>query len=455
MASEFLWVRMGAWLVLILACALGGAAALMFARAYVAGGLLIASAFALIFFFSQSMRAQQSEIARFVDAVRFSDLSQSFSGRSVTKRLATSLNGALARLRETTAARDADIVLLRALYEHAPVAVMAVGSRGEMQMMNLAARRLFGPADTDRLTVLAKLSPELAEALSPKSRAGRSLVRAQIEGRTVRLMVTSATLNSRGSDIRIVSVQNIESELGGAEFDAWRDLIRVLTHEIMNTLTPVASLAQLIRQLSGDMAGKIEEDKDAAGVRAANAEINECADALAARAQALLGFVDAYRGLMRLPPPNRTEVAVAPVLERLKTLFEGAAGPGVTIAAPSALSVWADAGQFEQAVLNLITNAREAQLAAGAAGEIRVEAGEDRSGAVAISVSDAGAGIPASVQDRMFTPFFSTKPGGSGVGLSLVRQIVLAHGGSIEYQARPEGGSKFTLRLAPAQLREI
>jgi nitrogen fixation/metabolism regulation signal transduction histidine kinase len=446
MASRFLWAPIAAWLVLIVACAFASVAALVMAHAWIAGALLLAAAFALVFALGESMRVQQNEIARFIDAVRFADLSQSFSGRSTTGRLAKSLNSALARLRDTTAMRDADAILLRALYEHAPVAVMAVGQRGEMQMMNLAARRLFGPADTDR-AALARLSPELAEAMGPTAKAGRALVRATIDGRVMRLMVASASLQSRGSDVRIVSVQNIESELGGAEFDAWRDLIRVLTHEIMNTLTPVASLSQLIRQLSDDMAAKLPDEPDAAPARAANREISDCADALSARAQTLLRFVDAYRELTRLPPPNPSDIAVAPLLDRLKTLFEGAAGPVLRVSAAPNLHLSADSGQIEQALLNLITNAREANLSAGSDAAIEIAAAEDRSGALAISVGDRGRGVSDEARERIFTPFFSTKSGGSGVGLSLVRQIALAHGGSIDHAPREGGGSTFTLRL--------
>jgi signal transduction histidine kinase len=262
----------------------------------------------------------------------------------------------------------------------------------------------------------------------------------------MRLKVASTSLSSRGADIRIVSVQNIESELGGADFDAWRDLIRVLTHEIMNTLTQVASLSQLIRQLSDEMASKIGDDERGAGVRAVNKEINDCADALSARAQTLLRFVDAYRELARLPPPSPARVVVAPLLARLATLFEGADGPGLSLSVPSDVAMLADPAQVEQAVLNLLTNARDAQRTAGVQEDIEIVASRDVNG-VAIAVADRGAGVPKDVRERIFTPFFSTKPGGSGVGLSLVRQIALANGGAIDFQPRRGGGAVFTLHL--------
>jgi two-component system, NtrC family, nitrogen regulation sensor histidine kinase NtrY len=453
MTFELLWLRMSAWLALITACAFGGVAAMLLANAYVAGALLIAAAFGLVFVLGAVMRAQQSEIARFVDAVRFSDLSQTFTGRAVTRRLATAMNSALARLRETTAARDADTALLKALYEHAPVAVMAIGPRGDMQMMNLAARRLFGPAHTDRTAALKRLSPELAKALAPDAKAGRALVRTQIDGRTMRLAVMSASLHLRGSEIRIASVQNIESELGAAEFDAWRDLIRVLTHEIMNTLTPVASLAQLLRQLSEDLTGKLANAEKAGEASSLNDEITHCAESLAVRAQSLLRFVDAYREFTRLPPPVLAEVALEPLLQRLKLLFEGTPGPKIALSVATELKLVADAGQIEQALVNLITNAREAQAAVEVQSPIVVEAVQDQSSSIAISVKDSGGGISEDVRERIFTPFFSTKESGSGVGLSLVRQIALAHGGSVDYSPRPDSGASFTIVL-PGQFSD-
>jgi two-component system, NtrC family, nitrogen regulation sensor histidine kinase NtrY len=449
MASSFLSVRLAVLLALLVACALGGAAAIVIARAYVAGGILIAAAFLQAFLMAYALGAHQRELARFIDAVRFSDLSQSFSDRQLARRLATSMNSALGRLRETTASRDAEAALLRALFEHAPVAVLAVRPGGRIDTMNEAARRLFGRGAVSSLDDIRRISSELADALQPDAPAGRSLVRAEIDGRVARMSVASASMRMRGQEMRIFSLQNIESELGGAEFDAWRDLVRVLTHEIMNSLTPVASLSQLMKSLSADMKTAIAAGDGGKAAKATAGDLAETAEALNARAEALLRFISSYRQLTHLPPPRRTEVHVAALLERMKTLQEGdRSGPGLSVRVqPPGLRISADADQIEQALLNLIANAREAMNSAGRSAPVEVDVSIDRSGHVAFSVMDAGAGVPPDVRERIFTPFFSTKPGGSGVGLSLVRQIALAHGGSVEHRPREGAGSVFSLRL--------
>ncbi|HEV7691140.1 MAG TPA: ATP-binding protein [Hyphomonadaceae bacterium] len=451
MASSFLSVRLGLLLVLMVGCALGGVAAIMLSKAYVAGAILIAVAFLQAFLMAYALGAHQREIARFIDAVRFSDLSQSFSDRQMAQRLASSLNSALGRLRETTASRDAEAALLRALFEHAPVAVLAIRPGGRIDTMNEAARRLFGRGQVATIEDVKRISLDLAEAFRLDAPPGRSLVRADIDGREARMVVAAASMRMRGSEMRIVSLQNIESELGGAEFDAWRDLVRVLTHEIMNTLTPVASLSQLIKTLASDVRIAIDAKDGEKAAKAVAADISESADALNARAEALLRFIGSYRQLTHLPPPRRTDVQISNLLERLRTLQESdKSGPGLKVhVQPQGLRVTADADQLEQALLNLIANARDATLAAGRKAPVEIDVVADRGGAVAFTVTDAGGGVPPEIRDRMFTPFFSTKAGGSGVGLSLVRQIALAHGGSIEHRPR-EGvgfGSVFCLRL--------
>jgi two-component system, NtrC family, nitrogen regulation sensor histidine kinase NtrY len=449
MASSFLSLRLALMLALLVACALGGVAAIMEAQAYVAGVILISAAFLLAVMMAWALGAHQREIARFIDAVRFSDLSQSFSDRQLARKLANSLNAALARLRETTASRDAEAALLRAMFEHAPVPVIAVRPGGRVDTMNESARRLFGRGQVATLDDIRRISPDLAEALKPDGPPGRTLIRAEIDGRVARMVVASAGARLRGQEMRIVSLQNIESELGGAEFDAWRDLVRVLTHEIMNTLTPVASLSQLIKTLSADVSTAIDAKNGARAAKAVASDLSDSAAALNARAEALLRFISSYRQLTHLPPARRREVQVASLLERLKALQEGdTQGPGLKVRVqPQSLRISVDEDQLEQALLNLITNARDASIASGTSNPVEIDVAVDRSGAVAFSVSDAGPGVPAEIRERMFTPFFSTKPGGSGVGLSLVRQIALAHGGSIEYRPREGRGSVFSLRL--------
>ena len=213
------------------------------------------------------------------------------------------------------------------------------------------------------------------------------------------------------------------------EMDAWQKLIRVLTHEIMNSITPILSLSETLS----------ERDVDARNY----AVMQQGMRTIYRRSKGLLEFVENYRKLTRLPAPVRRPVSVCELLSDLRKLY--AADTGLHIRMPAEdMVLHIDRAQVEQVLINLIKNAREA-CARRDEPDIRVEAAPDLFWRCVIRVSDNGEGILPDVQDKVFVPFFTTKPGGSGIGLSLCRQIMNRHGGNITLQSAVGHGSCFIL----------
>jgi len=239
-----------------------------------------------------------------------------------------------------------------------------------------------------------------------------------------------------------VALMPVETELEAEALNAWRELVQVLTHEIMNSLTPVASLSRTACGLLDDAAATLPAD--------IHTDLDTALDAIARRAASLVDFVASYRSLSTVPAAQPQRVALDAVFARLAALvapsWEAMAGQVVFAVEPASLEAVIDAGQLEQALLNLLKNAAEALAGAKVtAPQATVTARLSRGGRLRIEVADNGPGVPPALAAHIFTPFFSTKKQGRGIGLAMVRHLVHANGGTVRY-ARPVGsGARFMM----------
>lgn len=241
---------------------------------------------------------------------------------------------------------------------------------------------------------------------------------------------------------KLVTMQNIASELEEKEFDAWQTLIRVLTHEIMNSVTPILSLSSTTNLI---IKRQIENAPDE------NLEdIREALETIEKRSKGLLSFVESYRRLTRIPNPDIKVVSVKELFSRLHILYEQTvADKTISLdfnCEPETLEMMADLDLIEQVLINLLKNAVEA-LEGVKDPAISVSAIIDYLGKINLKISDNGAGMSDEVREKIFIPFYTTKEEGSGIGLSLSRQIIRLHGGSISVQSTPNQGTVFTLIL--------
>lgn len=382
------------------------------------------------------------DLARFFQAVRYSDFSQTYVtgglGSSFDE-LKRSFNEVLDAFRETRAEKEEQALYLQMVVQHIGVGLVAFDRQGEVSLINNAAKRLLRVNRLGNISDLESRGPGLAQTLTTLGPRRKALLRLEEDGEVRQLACFAALFRTGEEEHRLVSLHDIQSELEEQEMEAWQRLIRVLTHEIMNSITPIASL-------SATAEGLLQQEtiagEDASDVRTAMHTIQR-------RSQGLLQFVDAYRDLTRVPAPDFQITPVSGLFERVTQLmahqFQEAGVELVHAVDPPSLEVTADPGQVEQVLINLLRNACDAAGGReGARVELTASMDRDR---VVIDVADNGTGIVEEALDKLFIPFFTTKQDGSGIGLSLCRQIMRLHRGTISARSEPGVRTEFSLRF--------
>src|SRR5690606_32658637 len=274
----------------------------------------------------------------------------------------------------------------------------------------------------------------------------RTLVQVVDGDDLLQLIVYATEFKLRGELYRLVSIQNIQSELENKEIEAWQKLTRVLTHEIMNSITPIASLASTANELLQEM------DSTGEGTEAGEAlrDVRGAVHTIERRSRSLLTFVTAYRSLTRIPMPNFSIFPIDDLFETVILLLRANMTDGSVKLSydvdPPGLDLTADRQLVEQVVINLGKNALEA-VAGREGAEVRLSARIDERGRTIIQVTDNGPGIVEEALGKIFIPFYTTKKEGSGIGLSLSRQIMRQHGGTLTVHSVPEKETVFTLRF--------
>jgi signal transduction histidine kinase len=344
--------------------------------------------------------------------------------------LAQAADLAADRLRRGSQERQREIEGLKALLDTTPAALFTLRDDGTIDLANRAAFALAG-RDVRRLDELPQLGPALEVIAS--LRAGGRAVAAMADDRKIFVSVSQLSHPAAGP-VRLVALQPIAGELDVVEQAAWRDLMRVLAHEIMNSLTPIASLSE-------SLARRLPQDADA--------EAKAALEVIARRSENLMGFIDRYRLVADTPPPILASVrldAFAGDIIRLMAGSFAAARAQLTLEVdPPALEVEADRSLLEQAVINLLKNALDASRSSAEPKVMLVcAAAEDQ---VVITVRDNGEGVPADRLETIFVPFYTSRIGGSGIGLSLARQIAQAHGGQLTVRNNEDGGATFEMSL--------
>ena len=382
------------------------------------------------------------ELARFVDAVRFGDLSQSFTHRregSGFGEFGDALEQGIRRLREERHRLSDDNRFYEAVLDDAPTALLTVDGEGRVELANKAARRLLVRHQGIRIEDFREYGTAFAKALVEVSVDSPKLVPVTLDTVPQAAMVSAAVVHRLGGSVRVVAVQPIESELNAVELAAQSDIVRVLTHEIMNSMTPVTSLAHTAADLMA------EADKGDPAVADARAAV----ETLARRADGVMGFVESYRQISRAPVVRRRLFEVLPWAQELESLFRATdAGNSVVLTLevqPQTLTIDVDPDLMCQVLLNLLKNGAEAAASHAAEPALSLRFTRTRTGRTQIEVGDNGPGVPESLQQDVFLPFFTTKAKGTGVGLSLARQVVLAHRGTISLDRSRAGGAQFRI----------
>jgi len=421
----------------------------LYAAMFIIGCLIIYEIYSLIHYVEMTNR----DLTRLLDSIKHSDFTQTFIGEglgSSFNELKSAFNDVITKFRSTRAEKEEHFRYLQTVVQHVGIALICYQPDGEVELINTTAKRLLRVIQLRNVNDLKSFSKPLIKALFKLKPGEKVLVKVDDEDEILQLVINATEFKMRGLKFTLVSIQNISSELEEKEMEAWQNLIRVLTHEIMNSVTPIASLASTA---SGLLTPKDEDGEQKYDREVSPEIIDDIYDALNTiqkRSHGLLNFVDAYRNLTRIPKPNFKIFPISElshVIEQLmKTKVEEKSIDFTVTIDPESLELTADPELIEQVLINLMLNAIHA-VENKPDGKIELKAGMDDRGRTVIQVRDNGAGIMREVQEKIFIPFFTTKKKGSGIGLSLSRQIMRLHRGTISVQSEPDVRTVFTLRF--------
>lgn len=404
-----------------------------YATALVLAGALVLLVLDLV----RSTRAADRTLAQFVEGLTAEGYERPTTPVGL-RALGAAIQAALDRLAATRAARQQRTDFLEALVDTVSAALLVVDDAGAVVAVNRAARTTLA-AGVGPIAAIPALGSETTRRLLALPAGAREIVRLA-DQRAMLATVSGFTAGAAGAR-RLIALQSVSGDLDAVEIKAWQDLVRVLAHEMMNSLTPICSLSESIATRLREAHGAAEE-----------AEVIEAADVIARRSHGLMHFVERYRRLTDSPGVVKTRTSATEVVRRLDRLALAMIGDKPiaysSAVQPSWLTVEADPDLLEQATINLLKNAVDAVRGRpDAAVRLTCTLEEDQ---VAVTVADNGPGLPAGDPETAFIPFYTTKPAGSGIGLTLARQIALGHGGRLEHRAATPCGAVFQLILPQA-----
>jgi two-component system, NtrC family, nitrogen regulation sensor histidine kinase NtrY len=386
-------------------------------------------------------------LGRFIDSLTVGEFEYAVPATHATwglRQTTLALERAVDSLNSSREARQRELEYLRTLLDNVAAQLLVIDASGTVALINRAAQKLAA-RPVARLQDIAGLGEDAASRLTSLPPGERLVVRLQ-NGQ--RVLASAALFSAAGISSKLIALQSIETELDTAEIAAWQNLVRILAHEMMNSLTPIVSLATSIQPAVRHLI----EDAGFEAARIKPEEIEMAFKAIGRRSAGLMRFVERYRQVADLPAPLLRPTRLTEVISRTDQLMSATlAERRIAYSSrviPDDLTVLADPDLLEQALINLIHNAIDAvEGILAPAVEVRCSLRDHQ---VIIAIVDNGCGIPAESLDHIFVPFFSTKSGGSGIGLALARQIAVAHHGAIEVSGGEPMGTVFTLVISAA-----
>jgi len=391
--------------------------------------------FDLIRFINKSNR----QISFFIKAIQNDDTTLRFpvnTRNAILNDLHRSLNKLNEVLQDTRVKGQIRERYFSEILQNIGTGVIVCNDKGFVYEVNPAALGLFGLQTLTHLTQLERVDPRFKADLLALSNLQKQVITLRKPNEQIQIITRYSIIKLKDEEVKLITLQDIRGELERKELDSWVKLIRVLSHEIMNSLAPVTSIAQ---SLKGIWKKKISDEEWLASDEAVNNTISGL-EVIGIQGEGLIRFVQSYRVLTRVPVPQMISMSITSLMDRLSILVSPMKtdfNVAIRFQYPkSDFQVQMDEQMIIQIVINLVKNAAEA-LTATSDPLITIACHPSENDETVILVTDNGPGIPEDLLEEIFVPFFTTKTNGTGIGLSHSRQIIRAHGGTISCTSKP------------------
>jgi len=389
------------------------------------------------------------KLTRFLESVRYSDFISGFVsdhdlGNSF-KDLNNEFNAVLEAFRKARSEKEEHWQYLNTVIQQVGTGLLSFDENGNIEVINNTAKKYLRTPQIHNIEEIKEQSEPLYNLLKSIKPGGNRLIGLDLKHQ---LAIGATELVLRGKSFKLVTLQNIQPELQQNELEAWQKLTRVLRHEIMNSITPIASLTSTLKDILVEdlKPRKSKFELDAESVD----DLQDGLDTIESRSYGLIKFIDAYRDYTTIPEPNISKIKLDELLEHTANLMKveiRKANVDFTWEVSSKdLTINADEELMEQVLINMVKNAIEA-AAEKKTPEVRLIGSTDSEGIVTIKIKDNGQGIEPEALERIFIPFYTTKKTGSGIGLALSQQIMQLHDGTLTVDSVPDEYTEFTLKF--------
>ncbi len=408
-------------------------------------GVIIIFEIAELFHFAT---VTNKKINRFLESIRYSDFSSSFSydnklGKSF-KELNAAFNNVADAFRKERSEKEEHLNYLNTIVQHVTTGLLSFDTEGNVGLVNSAAKKFLNTPQLRNINEILEVNVSLYKRLKQLNPGEKMLMRVSSDQN---LSIHATELKLRGKVIKLVALQNIHTELVSKEVEAWQNLTKVLRHEIMNSITPIASLTGTLNEILAEDLKKIENGTYVIDNETL-ADLEEGLETIENRSKGLIKFVDAYRDYTSIPKPKFGIIKIDELFDHicqlLKREFKEIGIEFISNILHPNMEVTADRELIEMVLINLLKNSREALMDRDEP-KIEMIARMDASQRVLLEIKDNGPGIIPEAQDRIFIPFYTTKKTGSGIGLALSRQIMQLHHGFLSVRSEPNVFTIFTI----------
>lgn len=403
----------------------------------------------LVLDFFRFHKKAQEEVDQFVESVHYRDFSRYFDVKHAPlelQQLRKGFNDINTTLKDISKERETQYQYLQKILELVDTGIISYEMEsGEVVWMNESLKRLLQVPYLKTIHSLSKRDWELYHEIMSLPLGQRLIAKTHQDKHTMRVLLSATAFQTEGKKYKLIAFQNVNEALDETESKAWQRLLSVMTHEIMNSVAPISSLAETLKNMLSNSRHKVSEEN-----RAGFEDLELGIDTIKRRSEGLLKFAETYRNLNKITNLNLTRIYVRDLFENLHTLMQPTLEQKniemeIILKDPD-LQLEMDTNLVEQVMINLIVNAIEA-VKERLEPRIILSAIPTPNNRAMIKVADNGSGMPEELLDKIFIPFFSTKKTGSGIGLSLCKQIMMLHKGNIQVQSKVDEGTAFMLQF--------